>query len=343
MLANYTLLIPTHNRPEYLKRLISYYSDVNYKVIILDSSNESYPYQNKIPDNFTYIYNKGENFTDKMLSVLANTKTEYVGMCADDDFIVKSSIDKCLLFLNDNPDYCSVQGHYISFQLKNQAITYLPMYFYSVGKDINGISSEIRLKQLFTPYMNLFYAIHKTENLKIAFQLFKGNLNNMNFLEILIGVVSVICGYHKILPIFYGAREKLPLSVGATHVNMDKISTDKKYAKEYSDFKNILTEFLCKRDNISRTKSKEIIENSLSVYLELFNKTNIYSNIKNLNIKVLFNKVYNRLYMKRLPENKRSNLQIKKTKRVLGYPFYDRNTSNEFEEIKSVLHQNINL
>ena len=35
-------------------------------------------------------------------------------MCADDDFLVPSAITKCVAFLENNKDYSSAQGHYVS-------------------------------------------------------------------------------------------------------------------------------------------------------------------------------------------------------------------------------------
>lgn len=69
-MVNVTVLIPAHNRPEKLRRLLNYYSRSDVKVIVSDSSTDRFPFAGDFP-NVEYRYYPNALFFDKINKVLS--------------------------------------------------------------------------------------------------------------------------------------------------------------------------------------------------------------------------------------------------------------------------------
>ena len=112
----FTIIIPTFNRPEYLRRLLGYYArdglDINCKIVIVDSSSEKNKSTNKETIHYfsnldvLYLDNFSENIHPyiKQLFALGQVDTEYCVVCPDDDFILIDAINQAVDFFEKNPD-----------------------------------------------------------------------------------------------------------------------------------------------------------------------------------------------------------------------------------------------
>ena len=110
------IIITMHNR-NFLSRIIPYYQvfkeKYNIDVIIADSSEK--------PSNFDFgnieykYYGPKKNFF-KLRAEVYKTKTKYLMLFGDDDFLVPESCIKCLDFLIDNPNYTVCYGRTITFK-----------------------------------------------------------------------------------------------------------------------------------------------------------------------------------------------------------------------------------
>jgi len=114
---NISLLVPTKDRPSYVKRLLKYYSDLNFKgyIYILDGSNT------KLSKNITnyikqlnnkkiiYFHDVGYPgmITKKYLS---KVNTDYVAQLGDDDYLIPDGLKKCIKFLDKNPNFSAAHG-----------------------------------------------------------------------------------------------------------------------------------------------------------------------------------------------------------------------------------------
>ena len=105
MTADLTLLIPTHERPAYLKRILDYYRELPLQILVGDSSAAAY--DEPLPGNVTYIHYPDAEFYEKMNLFVRRAATPYAVLCADDDFIAPGGMQAALAFLKDNPDYAS--------------------------------------------------------------------------------------------------------------------------------------------------------------------------------------------------------------------------------------------
>jgi len=333
-----TIIIPTHNREGYIKRILNYYKDSGIPIIVCDSSsiiNKEIP----INENITYKHFKGLSYNEKINQTLKLVKTEYAVLSADDDFIVPNSILKCVKFLDDNKDYTSCQGHLIEFIKpvdKVNTIQYSPTFQNFINVDINSNIESVRMKDLFTNYIFLYYSVHRTETLKNIFSLSSGNLEFGFLMEYFFNMYSIIEGKHKILPIFYLTRE-INFNSGAFFlVNLDIMVKDIKYKKELDFVINSCAERLSKNENISLKTATNIVNETLNIRLNsiLNSKKTIVMKILKIadSISINLGNILRAInfYGKRLG-------YIKNTKKIKGYPFYDLEAVDELKYIDRVI------
>ena len=219
MLKKITLIIPTYNRHHYLTRLLEYYKDCKFTIFVADSTKQIYEFKDNY--NINYFHYPDWPPVKKLAKVFQKVETSYVFMCADDDFIIPEAIEKCIDFLENNHDYSSAQGNYVSFKKNKKILFRLRPSLFQLLKnyDINANTPEERLKQSMSSYMHLFYSVHRVKNLidivklpkQYEIEYFGG------FYELTIAMISVINGKHKVLPFFYCARE-IQLSSARTRI-----------------------------------------------------------------------------------------------------------------------------
>ena len=114
---NISLLVPTKDRPLYVKRLLKYYSDLNFKgyIYILDGSNKKLS-KNIINfikqlNNKKIIYFHDVGFPGMITKkYVSKVQTDYVAQLGDDDYLVPEGIKKCIKFLDANPDFSAAHG-----------------------------------------------------------------------------------------------------------------------------------------------------------------------------------------------------------------------------------------
>lgn len=143
-LQNVTVIIPAHNRPERLRRLLDYYSRTDIKVLVPDSSDHPFADAEKYPD-ITYLHRPKLHFLLKLKEVLPMISTPYVLYCADDDFAVPSGIAQMTAFLDEHPDYSTAQGHYLTFTPHKGKISFYPRYIRYFDKQVTGDTPRERL------------------------------------------------------------------------------------------------------------------------------------------------------------------------------------------------------
>ena len=130
-MINCNIIIPTFNRPAYLRRVLSYYDSLEkkLKVIIADSSsNENKALNRSIISSISNLdiqyvdtYSTQINPHHKMADMVNYAQERYCVFCADDDFVTPNGIKQSVDFLEKNPDFAVAQGQYIAFYLEGEA------------------------------------------------------------------------------------------------------------------------------------------------------------------------------------------------------------------------------
>ena len=339
-MLNCTILIPAYNRPNYLKRILSYYHKYgrNFEIIVADSSsNENKMLNSKyilsLPNN-NILYLKYPTdikpFCEKIPDALKYIKTKYCVSCADDDFIVPNAIKESINFLEKNPDFNCVQGHYISFYLRGNYLPakkfiYTPVY--TNYKSNISKNAKDRLFSNFVNYMHTVYSVHRTNFMKILYRETINYTDDDRFSEFLPSMLDLIYGKMKKLDILFCAREIIIDSAGRTSKNLKDFMRVGTYEKKYIEFKNCLAKHLTKKSQLSIDESKEVIDKAMSAYL----KKSYSKSFKG----ILIGKMSNLLIASDLPESVDRNIRM--LYRKIFTPRYVLNRSKEIDDFKNTI------
>ncbi len=125
-----TILIPTINRHEYLGRALEYYRTMKFDgcIFIGDSSTGQQLQKNKdlVSNekslNIIYrVYPNPPHLHDGMVvqKMSEEVSTKYVAQTGDDDFVVVPNIQKCIDFLENNPDFIGAHGSRVALKLRD--------------------------------------------------------------------------------------------------------------------------------------------------------------------------------------------------------------------------------
>lgn len=205
MFSDLTVLIPTHERPKYLRRILDYYRGLDAPIMIADSSAEPFP-ANELPDNVDYTHYAGVDFYSKMTDFVGRCRTTYCVICPDDDFVVPAGISAALEFLKENRDYASAQGRQVSY-VHGQKLDFSLIYLHSIAYELDADTPSGRFRQLMRLYVQQVYAVQYTETLQRAFPACRG-IENKNFGELIFCSYAAFRGKHKVMPTFYCVREQ---------------------------------------------------------------------------------------------------------------------------------------
>jgi len=119
-----TIVIPTKNRPFFVKRCLNYYLDLKFSgnLLIIDSSDDEIA--NKLKShiksieriNVQYVRTIGYP-TSVIKENLNHIKTGFAVFHGDDDYLIPASIERCVKYLQNNWDIIAVHGEGIWFRI----------------------------------------------------------------------------------------------------------------------------------------------------------------------------------------------------------------------------------
>lgn len=272
-----TIIIPTHNRPDYLQRLLDYYHKYgsDFDIIVADSSSEENKKINKkiilsFSDlNIRHIDKYPEEIAafHKFSDVVNYVKEKYCVFCADDDFLTPDGINQSVAFLEKNPDFTLAHGLYVDFWLKAKKRRG-KQFFWGIRYTNQSIvlsDPKTRLVEYLSKYsQGTICGVHRTDFLKMIYKEFlESKVDPFLFGEMLISALTLVYGKMKCLDVLYMARQ-LVLSRPTL---MD--FTDKgKYDADYSRFKQCLVVHLHKKSQLSIEESRKIIDDAVSINIK---------------------------------------------------------------------------
>ncbi|MCG3679260.1 TIGR00180 family glycosyltransferase [Aliarcobacter butzleri] len=277
LMIDYSIIIPTHNRHNLMQKNIEYFSIFkNCQIYICDSTDNIYEYE--FPVNITYIHMPKKSFVQKMNLILENVETDYVAVCADDDFIIEDTVNEILEKLN-HKNYAMGIGRYFGFDIPFN--TFYPIYTQVNFSTINYKNSNDRLIKYMKNYYMSLWAVYNKNILKKAYDILnKVPYINDNFIEL---VISITCANDNSI---YFSNNILGIRECKNIYN-----TSWKHKQ-----KNLLEYSLDNRGNFLDTVKKfdsffdnNIFSKGINVYLKTINKKNKIKRIKNkINSKIYF-------------------------------------------------------
>lgn len=170
-----TFVVPTYQRPGFLRRLLTFYDQVGFdhRLLIADSSEPNIHRQNLMT---AAAFSARLNIelrhydlpvTEKCSAAMERVATPFVVFSADDDFQMPSVVGRCAEFLHANDDFEACSGTSV-FAVADQSTAVLRSYKSLLHNDVRR-----RLYQASTGrYFCLFYGVLRTagaaERLKLA-------------------------------------------------------------------------------------------------------------------------------------------------------------------------------
>lgn len=255
MLENVTVIIPAHNRPNRLQRLLDYYAGTGIKIIIPDSSDKPFGGHIDSPD-IIYIHRPKMHFFRKIREILPMIATDYVLYCADDDFAVPGAIRRITKFLDANPDYSIAQGHYLTFtpQMSGK-ISFYPRYIRNFDNRITDGDSVSRMEHEKGIYASMLYGVTRSDIFRRIYSYCFDGEDNMRFTNLFLAEeffnhAVLIHGKYATLPCFFSARERIKGSATETTVPASVIKSSPEYSDEYNGFIHALSRMLADHDGI---------------------------------------------------------------------------------------------
>ena len=220
----------------------------------------------EFPD-LTYFHFPKEQFLWKINRILPFIKTKYVVYCADDDFIIPQAIEKIIAFLDVHPDYTSAQGHYLSFETKNDSVDFFPSYIRNFDKDINQSLSSERILEFRNLYASLLYSVIRAATfIEMYSKCVEGEklkFKNLFLAEFYFNFFALMEGKNKTLPLFYGAREKDYGSATYSTVPLSVIRSSPVYEEEFQGFFNLMVNELVAKQDLDIEIAKNLISGLL--------------------------------------------------------------------------------
>ena len=257
---NVTVIIPAHNRPERLKRLLGNYAGTGIRILVPDSSDSRYEGPVDLSTTI-YLHRPRLHFLHKIKEILPMISTPYVLYCADDDFAVPEAIEEVAGFLDENPDYSVAQGHYLTFIPGKNRITFRPRYIRNFDSRIVSDTAHERLKEKIGGiYAPLLYGVARTDAFRTIYSYCFDNdgelrFENLFLAEAFFNNAMLIMGKYATLPCFFSARERIPGSATSFTTPVSEI----KASRQYEGYLTALALLLADKSGMDRTEALDFI------------------------------------------------------------------------------------
>jgi glycosyltransferase domain-containing protein len=279
-----SIVIPTYNRPHFLKRLLRYYVEQKSPntIVVADSSFAPSCEANRdivtslcntLSINYA-IYQPDISLPLKIARALDTVETKYAVVCADDDFIVPESIELCVRFLEANADYSIAHGHALRIFTYGSAnhdehhslrIETYPQC------TIEFNDPRLRLQKHLKEYTATFYSVHRRSDLIHNMQTCHDKTADIRFGELLPSCLSLIQGKAKRLDILYMVRQVIPDSLAGKGKRLSWLDflTSDDFSQRYTQFSNCLGEELENVMDLPATEAKDAVNHAFLAFLAL--------------------------------------------------------------------------
>ena len=211
-MQDFTLVIPTYNRPKPLAALLKYLGAEQppCRILVLDSSQpQPRAATRKVVQatNLTVEYLEFPSEThpfDKFREGVHKVTTDFCALCADDDLVVPDGVARCLDALRESPQASVAQGYSFSFLCQHTGDMDLGniLYFSSTIDDATPLA---RLAKLFSRYQAATYGSYRTPVLQRIFDTLKP-MTSILGRELLGSALAAVEGHMIRVPCFSHGR-----------------------------------------------------------------------------------------------------------------------------------------
>jgi len=212
--ADYTLLIPTFNRPVELGMLLRYLArhEARFRIIVLDASdlrnqerNTAILAQLSLAEHCNFV--PGAPFAEMVSTALNDVETPYCSLIPDDDLLLPGGLAAALRHLRGHPEFAAAQGYNVAFLPYQNGIRLIDTVEWcpTVGEE----RPLARLYHLVRRYQPINWAVYRTEALQRSFAPTVGiDVDNLMMWELTQAFLAVREGKIACLPMFYRLRRE---------------------------------------------------------------------------------------------------------------------------------------
>jgi len=336
-----TIIIPTKNRSDFLIRQLIYLYETGYKhcIDIGDSSTGYHLEQTKLfirrvgsklkINHFEYpVLNSFET----LKQLVNNLSTPYAAFAGDDDFLVPSSLDKCIEFLEGHQGYSAVHGEgaAITLNLRGPFGQIVRENYYRQPIVEHEKASE-RLKHHLHNYSVSLFSVHRTQTWYAMYRDVNSHSYDGFVEELLPCSTSVVIGKIKQLDCFYLMRQNHNQRFALP--TLDKWILSSNFYKSYDAFSKSLAYNVVQQDSISMIEALDIVNEAFTYYLtnrNIHNVIDTFTDNQRQDLFRLFPKLHSAKKIQSL-NNANHDLKYMQQKSLIS------NDSKYFEDVKPVV------
>lgn len=267
----FTVIIPEHNRPHHLKRLLEYYLASGIKVIVVDSSVREFCYLDEYVQKIEYQHYPSIGLAEKINHILHLITTPYVLMCANDDFILPDTVQSITAFLDTHEEYNSGQGIYGDFDPLCPSLQLSIRYPHMLNLQIDAETGRERVLHLMGNYFQYYYCVYRTSVFKTIYSSVieqnRSRINNLCLLECYVSSYPAIDGKHIIIPMLYAIRENALCSAATVTDNIPEVLSKPNYTSEVEAYVELLAAKLSCADQINIDEARGVVRDSINRYM----------------------------------------------------------------------------
>jgi len=193
----FSIILPLFSRENHTYRFLEFLNEnkPQFDIVLADGLDEGLP--DRLKTQFSELnlksisYKQSKKFLDfynMIYQAISIVDTEYVMLVDNDDFIIQSSLNSLIDFLDNNQDYCSAGFEIAQFQIDNfssktygSKTSFSRRYYYK-REDEPYRDIKQNLQEVFLNFQPNFYNVFRTNSLKLVWK----ELCELNFSDLTI-------------------------------------------------------------------------------------------------------------------------------------------------------------
>jgi glycosyltransferase domain-containing protein len=266
-----TFVIPTRNRPDFLRRVLAYYrrTGATYPLLVADSSDGPPPADVlpllAEPPVRHLVFPPETRFHAKILQALREVETPCVCLWADDDFMVPDCAAAGAALLARDASYSAAAGRSIHFTLYDEGRV-LRVWPYE-QRAWEEPDVERRLVSYFENYTTVFYAVQRTASQLRRFQqLSEANLDYW-WGELVLAADTLIEGRVHLDPRLGMVRESHEQQSSAEAWNVFSWISTGTYGAGFPKVRALLQESLVRDHGRDPARAAALVDQALWAFL----------------------------------------------------------------------------
>tara|TARA_B100001175_G_scaffold317194_1_gene333239 strand:- start:2464 stop:3516 length:1053 start_codon:yes stop_codon:yes gene_type:complete len=264
-LKSLAIIVLTYDRQKFALRAMDFWNNKGVKLYVVDGSEYS------IESVFLKKYNKSiiykhdnRGYNERLKSILGEIDEPYLSVISEDEFLITSSLESCIKFLNENKDYSSCTGIPVLIDYSKRFNKILGYPIYRSFQNCNFIDN-LPSKRIFDHLNNylptVYYGVNRTKIYKNAHKTFM-EFDSRFFCQFELQLELMTCfeGKTKVLNSLHWIRTNENIPIRGTEPSWDpKYTFESFWSARHSDKRIFLKKMALNLKKEGSLKQKYII------------------------------------------------------------------------------------